>query len=87
MVLRPSEEHTGQVEADSAREVMRSRGTTTSEREGVVDSGAGGAGAHADLGGGGSKRSPFVLLLKKAMDLVLQPFQSLQVCPQTFEVH
>lgn len=44
---------------------------------GGSDGGGGGRGRKKAAGAGG--RAPFLLLLKKATDLVLQPFQALQV--------
>lgn len=61
-----SEERIGQVGADGERGAVHAGKGTTAEIEGEK------------VGAGGAK-SPFVLLLKKATDLVLQPFQSLQV--------
>lgn len=61
-----SEERIGQVSADGERGAAHARKGTVVEIEG------------GKVGSGGGK-SPFVLLLKKATDLVLQPFQSLQV--------
>lgn len=66
VVLKSSGEQTGKVETEDDR--------------GSVGNGSGmTAGAEAGRRSGGGRRFPFLLLLKKTTDLVLQPFQALQV--------
>lgn len=48
-------------------------------RESGAEGSDGGSGGNSGVGRARG-RAPFVLLLKKATDLVLQPFQALQVC-------
>lgn len=92
VVLKASgDQVTGQITNEEDDGVGESRATEDDESDSGVDRDRDSAAGGSDGGGGGrggrrgkkaagvGGRVPFVLLLKKATDLVLQPFQSLQV--------
>ena len=91
-MLKLSGEETGQVE-EAKRDSLSARGVKSWTREPDDDDesskgrGSAGGGSHGSQGWGakgeGAGRVPFSLLLKKTSDLVLQPFQVLQVPRET----
>lgn len=87
MVLQSSGERTGQVEEqdDDSLSVRggggEARATDDDESSRGKGSFGGSDGSRGRAGRGlGAGQAPFILLLKKTTDLVLQPFQALQVC-------